>query len=388
MEAPLNKTFSGWKIVLAVFIGLSVSFWMMCSSLSQSQFTQATKGFGTHKWVDSNKNGEIDFNNTHEFRLSEKGAFQKETLTSTFKKITWHTSSFIWLLVSVLAMISRDLFYILRIRLLTKNKLSWKASTAVILLWEFASALTPGVVGGSTVAMFLLNREAVPLGKATAIVIATAFMDNLFFVLMIPCLFIFLDNAVLFPGTESDSLALSWSFWIGFILVFSICLLLYLTLFWFSRLTTKLLIFIFRFPPIKRWKLPALAWGKDLEHSSVEFQKESFLFWVKVFGFTLFSWASRCFVINAILNAFLNLGLMDNLLVFGKQLVLWLLMLVSPTPGGSGVAEYAFGELLAPFSSSVILLTTLAFLWRLISYFPYLFVGAIILPSWIKRTAN
>ena len=65
--------------------------------------------------------------------------------------------------------------------------------------------------------------------------------------------------------------------------------------------------------------------------------------------------------------------------------MLWLLMMVSPTPGGSGVAEYAFGELLASFSTSAILIVGLAILWRLISYFPYLFIGAFILPRWLKN---
>ena len=91
-------------------------------------------------------------------------------------------------------------------------------------------------------------------------------------------------------------------------------------------------------------------------------------------------------MINAILNAFLALGFIDNIKVLGKQLILWLFMLVSPTPGGSGIAEYAFGELLSSFSSSAILLAALAILWRLISYFPYLFIGSIMLPSWIRRT--
>jgi uncharacterized protein (TIRG00374 family) len=90
-------------------------------------------------------------------------------------------------------------------------------------------------------------------------------------------------------------------------------------------------------------------------------------------------------VINALLQAFLHLKAFDHLIILGKQFVLWLFMRMSPTPGGSGVAEYAFGELLAPFSQSALLLVGLAILWRLISYFPYLFIGAFILPRWLKR---
>jgi uncharacterized protein (TIRG00374 family) len=93
-------------------------------------------------------------------------------------------------------------------------------------------------------------------------------------------------------------------------------------------------------------------------------------------------------VINALLQAFLHLGLLDHILILGKQLVLWIFMLISPTPGGSGVAEYAFGELLMPFGLSATMLAGLAVLWRLISYFPYLFIGAILLPRWVKRTGQ
>jgi uncharacterized protein (TIRG00374 family) len=60
-------------------------------------------------------------------------------------------------------------------------------------------------------------------------------------------------------------------------------------------------------------------------------------------------------------------------------------MRISPTPGGSGVAEYAFGELMSDFSHSALLLAGLALLWRLISYFPYLFIGALLLPKWLKK---
>jgi glycosyltransferase 2 family protein len=57
---------------------------------------------------------------------------------------------------------------------------------------------------------------------------------------------------------------------------------------------------------------------------------------------------------------------------------------VSPTPGGSGVAEWAFGELLTTFASSAALLGAMAVIWRLISYFPYLLIGSVLFPRWLK----
>jgi uncharacterized protein (TIRG00374 family) len=256
------------------------------------------------------------------------------------------------------------------------------------MLWEFASALSPGVVGGAAVAMFILIREKIALGRSTAIVIITAMLDNLFYVLMIPLVFLFIDQNQLFPHETGSGLAVKWVFWIGFSAILSVCLFLFASIFIAPKLATRFLSFVFRFPLLKRWREAAIQTGKDIEVSSKELSKEKLSFWLKVFGATCGSWISRYLVINAILQAFLKLGFIDHIMILGKQLVLWLFMLVSPTPGGSGVAEYAFGELLSSFSSSALLLAALAILWRLISYFPYLFIGAFLLPRWITRTSK
>ncbi len=46
----------------------------------------------------------------------------------------------------------------------------------------------------------------------------------------------------------------------------------------------------------------------------------------------------------------------DHLLIYARQLVMWIVMIISPTPGGTGIAEFAFEGFLAV-------------LWRLASYF-------------------
>ncbi|MDG1428376.1 MAG: lysylphosphatidylglycerol synthase transmembrane domain-containing protein [Crocinitomicaceae bacterium] len=386
MKSPMKSAFSGWKIALALIIGLSISCWVLYRSISQIHFVEVKDGTGTHAWVDGNSNKIIDIHDESDFKLSKQGTYREQTVSDALSQVNWTSSSWFWMIGALVFMVFRDFFYMLRIRLLTKNKLTWRAAFYVIMIWEFASALSPGVVGGAAVAMFILNRETIPFGRATAIVIITAFMDNLFYVVMIPFVFLFIHHSELFPVDQGSSVTLTWWFWVGFGIIFLICSLLYLTIFWYPKLATRFLLFIFRIPFLKRWKFIAKEWGKDIEKASKEFKQETRLFWGKVFLTTMASWISRYLVINAILNAFLDLGFMDNIKVLGQQLVLWLFMLVSPTPGGSGVAEFAFGELLASFSSSAILLAGLAILWRLISYFPYLFIGSILLPAWIRRT--
>lgn len=386
MNNQIDKAFSGWKVFAAVTIGLLISGWMFYSSLNAVQFIEVEKGSGTHEWIDGNDNGQIDLKEEADFKLASNGNYELKTVSSTLSDVSWTSTTYWWLFAALLFTAGRDFFYMVRIRLLTNNKLKWKASFYVIMLWEFASALSPGVVGGSAVAMFILNREGVPFGKATAIVIITAFMDNLFYVVMIPLVFLFISHADLFPAGETSTAVLMWWFWIGFSIIFTVCLFLYLTIFWYPQLATRFLLLLFKLPFLRRWKVVAMEWGKDIEKASKEFKSATRGYWFKVFFATFGSWISRYLVINAILNAFIALNLIDNFRILGKQLVLWLFMLVSPTPGGSGVAEYAFGELLSSFGASAILLAVMALIWRMISYFPYLFIGSILLPNWIKRT--
>ncbi|MFP4060339.1 MAG: UPF0104 family protein, partial [Bacteroidales bacterium] len=79
----------------------------------------------------------------------------------------------------------------------------------------------------------------------------------------------------------------------------------------------------------------------------------------------------------------------DHFLIFARQLVMWIIMLVSPTPGGSGFAEFVFSRYLGEFIpaspvTSGAIIVAMAFMWRIISYYPYLLMGVIILPRWLQ----
>lgn len=387
METPsiIERSFQGWKMWLGISIGVFVAAWMLYSSISATRFIEAENGKGSYRWEDKNHNQYVDLADTKEFIYDTNGTYRKQTVSDALRLIHWTPTSFLWILVALLCVVGRDFFYMLRIRLLTHNELTWKASFYVIMLWEFASALSPGVVGGVAVAMFILNKEKIDLGRSTAIVLITAMMDNLFYVLMIPFVFLFIDSATLFPSHSFGSSSVQFIFWTGFFVFLGLTLFLFTSLFILPSFAKRILGFVFSLPFLNRRKEIVLVIGDNIEKTALLMRKEPFSFWVKVFLATCGSWISRYLVINALLQAFLQLGLLDHILLLGKQLVLWLLMRVSPTPGGSGIAEYAFGELLVDFSQSALLLASLAIVWRLMSYFPYLFIGAFLLPRWLKR---
>jgi uncharacterized protein (TIRG00374 family) len=78
------------------------------------------------------------------------------------------------------------------------------------------------------------------------------------------------------------------------------------------------------------------------------------------------------------------------LLIFARQLVTWIMMIISPTPGGSGFAELILSRYITdaipadPAYTGGIALAV-AIIWRIITYYPYLIIGASIVPGWIQR---
>ena len=385
-KAPIvQKSFSSWKIKLAILLGVGISLWMLYRGISEERFIPVENKSGDYNWIDANGDGNVNSNLSAEFNAVPKGDYVKQTFTDALSAIRWNSKTFLWLGVALLFMVGRDFFYMLRIRLLTNKELTWKSSFSVIMLWEFASALSPGVVGGAAVAMFILKREKIALGRSTAIVLITTLFDNLFYIILIPFVFLFIGQADLFPTETAGSLTVQYVFWIGFSVILFLSLFLFTAIFIAPKLAGKLLVTICKLPFLTKWRDRTSKTGEDIVLAATEFKKENLFYWIKLFLITCGSWISRYLVINAVLQAFLVLGFMDHILILGKQLVLWLFMLISPTPGASGVAEYAFGELLSGFSESTLLLATMAIIWRLISYFPYLFIGAVLLPRWLGK---
>jgi hypothetical protein len=310
-----------------------------------------------------------------------------EFKTSGFQNIStninWTYSSFMFLALAIIMMVIRDFAYMVRIKLLTDNHLSWKQAFKVILIWEFASTVTPGVVGGSAVAMFILNKEKIALAKSTSIVIITTLFDNLFYIIYVPILIYFINPNNLIPqAIHRFGFNL---FWMGYFVIFIISSLLILSLFVYPQLIKIIFNFIFRIPFLKRFQSKFDKFGDEISIASQYFKKKSIRFWLQIFLSTTISWFARFLVVNFIILAFVSLNFTDHLIILGRQFVMWLALLITPTPGGSGMAEYLFNTFLYDYIPLKTLAILLALLWRLISYYPYLIIGLLILPTWIKE---
>jgi len=306
-----------------------------------------------------------------------------------FKKIEVNSTFVFCILLAFVMVLIRDLAYMYRIRVLTDKQLSWRKAFDVIMLWEFASAITPSVVGGSGVALFILNKEGINLGRSTAVVMVTALLDELFYILMVPLVLLMVGVNNLFPvELQKEILGITMGtkeiFIAGYIFILILTSAITYAVFINPVRFKKVLFSIFKIRILKKWRLDAVKTSNDIIITSTELKGKSFSFWAKAFGSTLFSWTARFWVVNFIILAFASASFQQHMLIYARQLVMWVIMLISPTPGSSGVAEFAFSGFLREFTPSG-LSEALALLWRLISYYPYLFIGAIVLPRWIKR---
>jgi uncharacterized protein (TIRG00374 family) len=317
----------------------------------------------------------------------------KELDTASVSKLVFSWKSALWILVAWLCMIGRDFGYIVRLRILTDKGLSWLQAFRVIMLWEFTSAITPSTIGGTAVAVVFVHKEGISVGRSTAVVLATSFMDELYFVLMLPVMLLLVGKQALFTtalqGTGLSFLnELALLTWIGYTIIFIWVLLVGYGLFFNPEAISRLINQLFSLPFLSRWQASAIKAGKDIIESSHELKKRSFSFWIKAFTATFLSWTSRYWVVNAILVAFFSVK--DHFLIFARQLVTWIMMIISPSPGGSGFAELILGRYISdqlPFDPAVAggIALAIAVIWRILSYYPYLVIGALIVPGWINK---
>lgn len=293
--------------------------------------------------------------------------------------------SFIWLSLAILMVIFREIGYILRLRILTNKKITFRNCFQVIMLWEFASILTPSVVGGSAIAMYIIHKEGIKAGTATTYVMITALLDELFYILTVPFLFLIHSDLNVF---DKDYIILGYTlpikiiFYIGYGFMLFLSIFISYAIFVSPKSIRRFLFSLFSLPFLRKWLFHALRFGKDLQLTSIEMKSKPLGFWLSLFMVTFFSWSARFLFINFLIATFIPVN--DHIELYATQMIMWVIMLISPTPGAAGIAELLFHNFLSDFIHKGFS-PILGLFWRFFSYYIYLIVGVIVLPLWIKR---
>ena len=114
---------------------------------------------------------------------------------------------FEFLIVAVLLNVCYWILWAFRMRILANTmekrlKLSIWGSTKIVLANMFLASITPSMAGGEPVRIYLLNKEGMPFGCATAAVLGERLLDAFFVLFMVPFAFYVIQGI---PGIQQYS---------------------------------------------------------------------------------------------------------------------------------------------------------------------------------------
>ena len=214
----------------------------------------------------------------------------------------------------------------------------------------------------------------------------TAIMDNLFFVIAAPLAIMFNPGTV-FPAIKNLPLAggesLQYLFYISYSLIALYTLIMAYGLFVKPRAFKWILLKITTINFLRKWRQSANEQGNEIILASQQIRGKHFIYWIKIVLSTTFIWTIRYLQLNVLMNSFVGISFSEHFLIFARQIILWIIMLISPTPGSSGTAEFFFPAFFEQFLGDYTLISNI--FWRMMSFYPYLLLGAIFLPRWIRR---
>ena len=302
-----------------------------------------------------------------------------------FQNISWNNRLWYFLGIAVFIYVLRHLFYAFRLKVLSDNVFTFRHSMELVCIWEFASAISPTSIGGSAVAVFFLSQEKISGAKAVSIVMYTVIIDSFFFLISLVGLLAIFGPPLIRPGMTS----MLEGYGITFIIVWLFILFYASILLWGlfrPRIIKNILFGLSKLPLIRRFRKALVQTGQDVVTTSKEIRNKPLSFHILAILTTVGAWATRFLTVNFIILALVNIDtdFMYQFLLYARSQTMYVITQFSPTPGGSGVMEFMFTGFFSDYISEGIG-SVGALLWRLITYYPYLILGIIIIPNWLRR---
>ena len=322
------------------------------------------------------------------------GMMIREFDVDALGKVELSPRFFLGVSLAVLLFVVQNLMLSLRFRHLCQRKLSLSQSFRINVLCEFTSAVTPSAVGGSGLAFIYLNREGVTMGRSIFTMFAALLADEAFLAISSFLLYLLVPSDVLFCMADNMGVNMEveneWIkggihlVFLGSTLIVAVwTAILYLLLLHRPQMLGWVLKWCCKTPFLRRFQAKVEKFSQDMTMASIEAKQEGMRFWTKLMGYTSMAWLSRFGIVVAILLAFQVHG--NMWVAWCRQWVMWMISILSPTPGGSGVAELMFRLYYSDFLPDASIAILAAMLWRLIFYYPFLIMGALVLPKWIEK---
>jgi uncharacterized protein (TIRG00374 family) len=272
----------------------------------------------------------------------------------------------------------------LRLRYIAHGAVPFGRGVRAQVAWDFMSALTPSAIGGAPLASYFVAKEnGLTLGRATAVMLFSMLLDQVWFALTIPAILIATASIDVFPPALGEVGA-------GTLTAYFLVLLGWVGFFAYATLLRPEVIeraaaWLTRRRWLRRFEgRVAEEMGRMKEQARV-LRGQPLGFYVAGTLLAAGVWVCR-YLVLLFLAWSVTPGLAWTTFLF-RTGAMWLTVLAFPTPGGSGGMEGQFLLFLAPllppgFDGPVLLA------WRLLSYHLFIVLGLFVTTHTIRAAVR
>ncbi len=266
----------------------------------------------------------------------------------------------------------------------------WK-SIKIIMANHFLASITPSMAGGEPVRIYLLKKEGMSTGSATASVLGERLVDAIFILLCIPIALFILRNHIIEIGVGIVGIGLTIGVVFFLILIF---------MFFYAILKPKkiknLLLWLnkkfnrFSKNEEKRIQLVEKIYQEvdNFHRSIMGFLKEKKIIFTLSGVLTIIMWITSWLIAPCIL---MGLGLKPFYIEsISLQVFLIIIIMIPITPGSAGISEGGISGLFYFIigDTNIYLLGVFALIYRIITYYMNLIFGVIFQYRIFKSVAS
>lgn len=280
-----------------------------------------------------------------------------------------------------------------RLSFVSRHRLSFKQGLRAQLAWDFASNVTPSVVGGAPVAAYYISRESqvdsvsgtpISIGEVTAMMTFTMLLDQVWFAITVPVVLISAAFLEVIP-LEAGRLGI-WT-----ISAYFVVFMCYTGVFAYSTLFRpdvlgKIADRVFRLPFLRRYRERVAGEMATFEERATVLRSQPGDFFARGLLLSSFTWISRYLLVVLIFWSFVTD--IDKWLLFLRSIAMTMSSLIMPTPGGAGGIEGLYVLFFGSMLPDTALLAPSLLVWRFLGYYVFLIMGIGLSTRHIQRRAR
>jgi len=278
-----------------------------------------------------------------------------------------------------------------RISFISRHALGFKAGIRSQLAWDFASNISPSLVGGAPLTAYYIARESrvppnkpIAIGDVSAVITYVMLLDQVWFALSVPVLLV----ATFFMDVIPPSVGM---FGMWTIIAYLVFLMSYTSLFAYATLfrpdmLSKVALKVFSFRFLRRFKERVVGEMKEFEIRAAVLRRQKSDFFLRGFLLTTGTWLARFGLVVFIIWSFVPS--VDLLLLTMRSIAMSMGSLIMPTPGGAGGIEGLYALFFGNLLPDTAMLAPSLLLWRVMGYYIFLVFGISLSTRHLQRVVK